>query len=696
MTSQPSSDNRDGQNSSQQQSFEDIEIKGDKNVFNSIQGKTVHVVNLSVCDPIPEGLEKLSIANINSVDQADYDSRRVLLNKVKKYWIQGVLEKSLYANALIELGLEERLDAVQDPFNRMQAIPDQYRRVSIQGQSVDDVFNQMGRGRTLLILGEPGSGKTITLLKLAKTFLSYAEENLSRLIPVVFNLSSWLGQSQTIKDWLIGELRSKYQVSRTLAESWITNQQLLLLLDGLDEVEISLRGTCIKAINSFLEEHGRTEVVICSRAKDYENLAMRLQVQEAIYIKPLTSEQVDEYLDRAGERLKSVKSLLSEDSTLQDLVKSPLMLNIVSLSYQDTSLEALQQINPSERYQHLLKAYINQMFHQHRANNDKFPREKVILWLSSLARKMKQESQSIFLIEEIQPSWLETKRQLIIYRCSLLLVSGLIGCFSGGFSGFLSGGLRGEPGDGINWQILNNLNWNLNDGLHWMLVSGIAAGIMSAMIVGLGQGLIEPVEIINLSWKDLKKSLFSRYTLNKVLIGGLLGTIGFSLSFQLDGNLALGALLGLLLGALFGLFVGIRFGLKSSEIETKTVSNQGIWQSVINASFSGLSLGVLGGLAVGIIFNLLGEQLFDVGNYGFLIGSLSGGLHFALIGVLLNEAGKACQRHFVLRLVLWGHGYMPWNYVRFLDYVTKCIFMRQVGGGYIFVHRKLLEHFVKM
>ena len=39
---------------------------------------------------------------------------------------------------------------------------------------------------------------------------------------------------------------------------------------------------------------------------------------------------------------------------------------------------------------------------------------------------------------------------------------------------------------------------------------------------------------------------------------------------------------------------------------------------------------------------------------------------------------------------------MPWNYPRFLDYATERILLRKVGGGYIFVHRLLLEYFAAL
>jgi hypothetical protein len=39
---------------------------------------------------------------------------------------------------------------------------------------------------------------------------------------------------------------------------------------------------------------------------------------------------------------------------------------------------------------------------------------------------------------------------------------------------------------------------------------------------------------------------------------------------------------------------------------------------------------------------------------------------------------------------------MPWNIARFLDYAADRIILRKVGGGYIFIHRLLLEHFAKI
>jgi len=43
---------------------------------------------------------------------------------------------------------------------------------------------------------------------------------------------------------------------------------------------------------------------------------------------------------------------------------------------------------------------------------------------------------------------------------------------------------------------------------------------------------------------------------------------------------------------------------------------------------------------------------------------------------------------------IWN--FAPFNYIRFLDYATSRLFLRKVGGGYIFIHRMLLEYFAAL
>ena len=73
-------------------------------------------------------------------------------------------------------------------------------------------------------------------------------------------------------------------------------------------------------------------------------------------------------------------------------------------------------------------------------------------------------------------------------------------------------------------------------------------------------------------------------------------------------------------------------------------------------------------------------------------GELGGGP----VGVLVSGlffGWRACLQHLLLRLLLWRGDLAPLDYVRFLDYAAERVLLRKVGGGYIFLHRTLMEWF---
>ncbi len=646
--------------------------------------------------------------------QVEYRQRTVLLSKVKEYWIEGVLNKSLHTKAMIELGLEKRSDAVERPFSSFEELPEESKQILPTGTDATEVFNQIGEGRTLLILGEPGAGKTITLLKLAQNLIARAEGGLSRLIPVVLNLSSWGSKQQTIADWLVQELWSKYQVPKEVGKDWVKNQKLLLLLDGLDEVKANRREACVEAINQFMQKHGQTEMVVCSRIADYQVLSNRLQLRGAIYIRSLTPEQVNQYLDNAGEQLGAVKTLLTEDTALQELAKSPLTLSIMTLAYQGKKVEEILQTGSVEaRREHLFDAYIKRMFSHEKSGKPKeykspYQNQQAKSWLTWLAQRMKQESESVFLIEQMQPTWLQTKAQNRLYRFGSMLVGGLlivlilwpIYAWDPLFNSFPFP--KGQLPKG---QLINALRW----------------GVLLGLIFGWGKAEIKTFETLTWPWKKTRKDLFDGLIsglkwglLFSLVLGPIygflrgsegspfyLGTVFANYGTELPG-LKWGIGYGLSLGMSLGLTFGLINAIKGSEIETKTIPNQGIWRSAMNVGVTGLIAWLIfvptywfNRLLIIIFYKGL---IFNVSAWGesSLFDLITPGLRWGLLLGLIFGGGLACIRHFTLRFILHRNNYIPWNYARFLDYASDRIFLQKVGGGYIFVHRMLLEHFARM
>ena len=267
----------------------------------------------------------------------------ILLKNVQTTWIQGVLEKSVHEAALLELGLELREEAVDNPWRMLIEGPDQTQQTLPRGRRIKDIFDEANR--LLLILGEPGSGKTTTLLQLARDLIAEVDSAFTQPVPVILNLSTWTNKAQPLDEWLVAELNSKYRLPKKDGQRWLKERRILPLLDGLDEVRAENRAACVEKINQLVTDYGLQGIVVCSRIKDYTALNVRLAFYRAIYIQPLTPEQVDEYLSEAGDKLASLRATLQADEALRSMAQSPLILNVMSLAYQNTSAKDLSKNN---------------------------------------------------------------------------------------------------------------------------------------------------------------------------------------------------------------------------------------------------------------------------------------------------------------------------------------------------------------
>ena len=161
------------------------------------------------------------------------------------------LSDSLEHEVRLQLGMQETPGALAlDP--NLRLVGKQEDCPVPRGTPIHRLFDDAG-GR-LLILGEPGAGKTTMLLELAQTLVERALENDTGPVPVVVNLSSWAQHGGTLREWLVDALQDDASVSSGLAHTLAQGNILLLLLDGLDEVDASKRAACIAAINAFMQE----------------------------------------------------------------------------------------------------------------------------------------------------------------------------------------------------------------------------------------------------------------------------------------------------------------------------------------------------------------------------------------------------------------------------------------------------------
>ena len=500
------------------------------------------------------------------VPKKEEQNRQRMFNRVRTTWIQGVLQHSLYQEVLVTLGLLEQPSALVNPWRFTVQETNVPPHTVAANTSIVEVYEQAGG--ELLILGEPGAGKTTLLLELARELLTRAERDEALPIPVVFHLSSWSEKFRaSFADWLVDELNSKYQVPRTLGYTWVHDDQLVLLLDGLDEVESAWREGCLEAIDHYHELHHLVPIIVCSREAEYMMQPKRLNLQRAVVVQPLTLEQVDDYLSRMGEKTEDIRSAFHDDPELQEVLSTPLMLNVFTLAYNGKLEKDLHtHDSPETRRGKVFTSYVQRMLAR-RGAKTRYTPQQTIHYLSVLAQNMRKRSQTEFSVERMQPDWLSDSRVVkqyrlavirIIFGLAIMVSAGIFACFRGD-SYPTQPGLFFWVGGGIGSSVLG-----------WM-APGIGIGVKGASCLGILQVIVMVVVIV----------LFDRRTIplvsKRAILSGLRNSIRYSI--------LVGCIVGVFSLLIFTRIGGLSYGLFRG-------GGIGLFSGLVMASMSGL-LGLL-------------------------------------------------------------------------------------------------------
>ena len=608
------------------------------------------------------------------------DARARLLRVVLSEYARR-RQDSLHNLVMVDMGFQTQGEAIGRPEPLLLAPEPETvdRTLTIAGhadvmtipiqQSLLDVYNQVEISGKLLILGNPGSGKTTELLKFATALTTKAILNSLEPIPVLLELSTWT--EGTMETWIMARLKRLYNVDGMTAQAWLRDEQLVLLLDGLNELGLTRQERAIVEINHFLAETGYPHCVVCCRSEEYEVGQERLsQLNGAIYLKPLSDGQIQRYLEDVGR--SPFWGNIENQPALLTLARSPLLLTIMVTVYQD------RQIRTSEE---LLDLYIDYAFTRNgRPGGDRIAtRPQAMHYLHCLARQLKLQSRTELLIERIQPKSLPSDGDRLLYR---LLCGGVISVFSGGVGWVVFGQVAAK------FQIFMTIvglafgffygvysREKMSDELQKIPLLHLPS--LQPILNLLDNEEIEPVRL-GWSWDRAKTGLIAGLTL-----GFVLGFIVFLYDW-LVGGFWLGLRWGLALWISYGCFLGIVSGLQAG-VRGSTEPNQGMWESLKSA------------IAVTLLATPMAMLVAGVGLL-IPLGSVSWRLAFwiGIAGGLLSglfSGGIPCIQHLVLRILLWRRGMIPWNYAQFLEYAHDLRLLQRVGGRYRFIHELLREHF---
>jgi hypothetical protein len=592
------------------------------------------------------------VDEVEEPDEPRLKMRQRLINRVLEF-AQAQFDSGLYEKARKEFQLADRRLRVTTAADRILDVRVEPYYRSLQGP--------------LIILGQPGTGKTTLLYELVTLLVPRDEHG---PIAVPFGLSNWALKGGPLEEWLAADLKRNYGVSPSLAKSWVANDVVLPLLDGLDEVPGPKRADCVNRINEYLAAHPEIKPVITCREAEYGELKLGIEATSALVVRTMERADVEAFLGINPGEFVGLRSALDRDPGLWELMNTPLMLWIAAFAFEGAG-DSLANSGVGQTRERLFARYVDRMLKRERGASISgrgkiFSVSDAKFWLHRTAACMERSGLFGFHLEDVSFNWLPPE-----YRPTdgtIRIVYGLVGgVFQGlvltlvggpfvGLVGFVGGAL-------IIWQKktfptpVDTITLSISK-VKENLIRGLAAGIFAGLIVGL---------FLKMAWT---------WGADKKLIG-----LFQSLGGGLEGALVAGGALGGVTGLAYGLYSASEEGLVASSVQRRASVNDGLRQSAVYTGILVFSI-----LILTVVLKPLARRYELLGAVAAYV------LLTQAVVVVWDRGGGFCVHNLTLRCLLAVKNYIPWRYEEFLYFATNHVLMMRQGGSFRFSHRILQEY----
>lgn len=311
------------------------------------------------------------------------------------------------------------------------------------GRDLRAVLDRVPTG-WLAVLGEPGSGKSMLVLRLLLDLVEH--RTVADPVPVFVPLASWNPDAQPLTDWLEHQLGAAYGLAgpgddgrRSRMAALLADRRVLPILDGLDEMPPVVARKAIRALNTAFDRPGRPLLLVLTcRTAQYEAIVHGpgqpwnpVASAAAIELRPLDLAEVAGYLSGGGHDARwdgVIAALADPDSVLAKVLSVPLFASLASAVYNELPqhedqyppdpadlLDAFTGPEGIERY--LLDRFIPAMYPDQRQAEDYrarregrppglLPVERRLMFLAAHLRRQDSPALRWWSMAELAPRWL--------------------------------------------------------------------------------------------------------------------------------------------------------------------------------------------------------------------------------------------------------------------------------------------------
>ena len=222
-----------------------------------------------------------------------------------------------------------------------------WRTLPLRGDvtSVASAFQDLPHGQ-LVVLGEPGAGKTVLAILLTLRLLELRREQPDDPVPVLLPIGPWNPEAEGADEFIRRRLVEEYprlagrEGQHQLAKLAVQDGRVLPIFDGLDELPTDLQASAVEQLDRYAARGG--PLVVTCRSQEYEQavaLGGRVLSRAAVVeIEPVDIEQAIDFLshpDPARHRWQAIFDHLrsTRSGPLARVLSTPLMVSLARTAY---------------------------------------------------------------------------------------------------------------------------------------------------------------------------------------------------------------------------------------------------------------------------------------------------------------------------------------------------------------------------